>query len=83
MGLVAGLAIATAFRMIARLHELHGQHAREYGATAGLDPDDARLVSPVVVWVGLPDWLLAAAWPGAPAFALFMSVKCRADLRKP
>ena len=83
MGLVAGLAIATTFWMIARLQKLHGQHAGEFGATAGFDPDDALLVLPVVVWIGLSDWLLAAACLGAPAFALFMGVKFRADLRKP
>ncbi len=68
--------------MIARLQELHGQHAGEFGATAGLGPDDARLLLSVVIRVGLPDWLLAAACLGAPAFALSMGVKCRADLRK-
>lgn len=68
--------------IIARLQELHGQHAGEFGATAGFGPDDARLLLPVVIWVGLPDWLLAAACLGAPAFALFMGVKCRAGLRK-
>ncbi len=52
-------------------------------ATAGFGPDDARLLLPVVIWVGLPDWLLAAACLGAPAFALIMGVKCRTDLRKP
>ena len=35
MGLVAGLAIATTSWMIARLQELHGQHAGEFGVTAG------------------------------------------------
>jgi hypothetical protein len=68
--------------IIARLQELHGQHAGEFSATAGFGPDDARLLLPVVIWVGLPDWLLAAACLGAAAFALFMGVKCRADLRK-
>ncbi len=83
MDLVAGLAIATTFWMIARLQELHGQNAGELGATAGFGPDDAHLLSPVVVWVGLPHWFLAAACLGAPAFALFMGVKCRSDLREP
>ena len=82
MGLVAGLAIATTFWMIARLQELRGQHAGEFGATTGFGPDGARLLLPVVVWVGLPDWPLTPACPDAPAFALFMGVKCRTDLRK-
>jgi len=38
---------------------------------------------PVVVWVGPPDWLPAAACLGTTAFALFMGMKCRADPRKP
>ncbi len=83
MGLVAGLAIATTFWRIARLQELHGQPTGEFGAAAGFDPDDARLVLLAVVGVDLPYWLLAAACLGAPDFGLFRGVKCRADLRKP
>ncbi len=55
--------------MIARLQEPHGQHAGEFGVTAGFGPDDAHWVLPVVVWAGLPDGLLAAACLGVPAFA--------------
>ncbi len=64
-----GPAIATTCWMIARLQEPHGQHAGEFGVTAGFGPDDARQVLPVVVWAGLPDGLPAAACLDGPAFA--------------
>ena len=50
---------------------------------AGVDPNDALLVVPLLVWTGLSDWLLAAACLGAPAFAVFVAVKFRSDLHKP
>ena len=40
------------------------------------------LVMPVLIWLGLSDWLLAAACLGAPAFAVFMVVKFRASLHE-
>ncbi|MCH6588199.1 MAG: hypothetical protein IH805_07785, partial [Proteobacteria bacterium] len=60
----------------------HGERAAEFGAAAGFDPDDALLVLPVLIWLGLSDWLLAAACLGAPGFAVFMVVKFRASLRE-
>ncbi len=82
MGLVAGLSIAAILWLVIRLETLHGERAAELGAAAGFDPDDALLVMPVLIWLGLSDWLLAAACLGAPAFAVFMAVKFRAGLRE-
>ncbi len=81
MGLVAGLSIAAILWLVIRMEELHGQRAGELQGAAGFDPDDALLVVPVLIWLGLSDWLLAAACLGAPAFAVFMVVKFRAGLR--
>ncbi len=83
MGLVAGLSIAAILWLAIRMEELHGQRAGELQGAAGFDPDDALLVVPLLVWTGLSDWLLAAACLGAPAFAVFVAVKFRGDLRNP
>ncbi len=82
MGLVAGLSIAAILWLVIRLETLHGERAAEFGAAAGFDPDDALLVVPVLIWLGLSDWLLGAACLGAPAFAVFMAVKFHAGLRE-
>ncbi|MCH8809595.1 MAG: CDP-alcohol phosphatidyltransferase family protein [Proteobacteria bacterium] len=81
MGLLAGLSIAAILWLVIRMEELHGQRAGELQGAAGFDPDDALLVVPVLIWLGLSDWLLAAACLGAPGFAVFMVVKFRAGLR--
>ncbi|MFQ5775739.1 MAG: CDP-alcohol phosphatidyltransferase family protein [Kiloniellaceae bacterium] len=80
IGLVAGAAIAAILWLIIKLEERHGQRAGELGAAAGFDPDDALLILPVMVWLGLSDWLLAAAGVGAPVFAVFMLVRFRRRL---
>ena len=79
MGLVAGLAIATILWMVVRMELRHGVHAGELGTTAGFDPDDGMLAVPVLVWLGMSDWLLAAACLGAPAFAIYLAIKFRND----
>ncbi len=83
MGLLAGLALAAILWLVISLEEAHGQRAAELGTTAGFDPDDALLILPVAVWLGLSDWLLLAACLGAPAFAVFMGLKFRGRLRPP
>lgn len=80
MGLAAGLAIAAILWLIMRLEDRHGERAGELGAAAGFDPDDALGAVPLLVWLGLSDWLLAAACLGAPVFALFMFVRFRGHL---
>ncbi len=83
MGLVAGLAIAAILWLVVRMESLHGARAAELGAAAGFDPDDGLIAVPVLVWLGLSDWLLAAACFGAPAFGIYMALKFRSVLRDP
>lgn len=83
MGLAAGLAITTILWLVMRMEQLHGQRAAELETAAGFDADDALLVVPLLIWLGLAEWLLVAASLGAPVFALFMWIKFRADLRGP
>ena len=83
MGLAAGLAIAAILWLVMKLEERHGARTGELGGAAGFDPDDALLVLPLLIWLGLADWLLAAASLGAPAFALFMFVLFRRRLAGP
>ncbi len=80
MGLVAGAAVAAILALTLRLEALEGARAAELGSAAGFDADDAILLVPVLVWLGLSQWLIAAAAIGAPAFALYMVVKFRARL---
>ena len=80
MGLAAGLAIAAILWLVVRMESLHGARAGELGAAAGFDPDDGLIAVPVLVWLGLSDWLLAAACLGAPAFAVYMALKFRKNL---
>ncbi len=83
MGLVAGLAIAAILWLVVRMESLHGARAGELGAAAGFDPDDGLIVVPVLVWLGLSDWLLAAACLGAPAFGIYMALRFRSVLGEP
>lgn len=80
MGLAAGLAIAAILWLVVRMESLHGARAGELGAAAGFDPDDGLIAVPVLVWLGLSDWLLAAACLGAPAFSVYMALKFRKNL---
>ncbi len=83
MGLVAGLAIAAILWLVVRMESLHGARAAELGVGAGFDPDDGLIAVPVLVWLGLSDWLLVAACFGAPAFGIYMALKFRSVLGKP
>ena len=77
MGLVAGLAVATILWLVVRMESRHGARAGELRTTAGFDPDDGMIAVPVLIWLGMSDWLLAAASLGAPAFAVYMTLKFR------
>ena len=80
MGLVAGLAVATILWLVIRMESLHGARAGELGSSAGFDPDDGLIAVPIMIWLGLSDWLLAAACVGAPAFGIYMALKFRKNL---
>lgn len=80
LGLVAGLAVALILWLIFRLESQGGERAGEVGGTAGFDPDDGMLAVPVLVWLGLAQWLLLAAAIGAPLFALYMFLRFRKAL---
>ena len=72
MGLVAGLAIAAVLWLVMRVEAQDGPRAGELGSAAGFDADDALLIVPLAVWLGLAGPLIVAASLGAPLFALFM-----------
>ncbi len=81
MGLLTGIAIAAILLLVLRVEALKGQGAAEFESTAGFDPDDAMLIVPLLVWIGWAEALIAAGSIGAPAFAVFMYLKLRRDLR--
>lgn len=74
LGVVAGVAVAFTFWRVLALEASTRQRAGELGAAAGFDADDALLVFPILIWLGLADYLLLAAAVGAPVFAVFMTV---------
>ena len=74
LGLLAGCAVAAVLFLVIRLEALAGERAGEVKGLAGFDPDDAMLAVPIGVWLGLSDWLVAAAAIGAPLFAVGMFV---------
>lgn len=81
MGGVAGLAVAGAFAMIVRMENLEGrQRAAELPSVAGFDPDDAMLLVPAFVWLGLGDLLLLLAAAGAPLFCAVFALVLRRRL---
>ncbi|MFZ5556188.1 MAG: CDP-alcohol phosphatidyltransferase family protein [Pseudomonadota bacterium] len=67
MGVLAGSAVAIAFILVWRLEAAAGAAAA--AASGAVDPDDAMIVVPVAVLLGLSEPLLIAAAVGAPAFA--------------
>jgi phosphatidylglycerophosphate synthase len=83
VGLAAGLAVAAILWLVMRMEARHGVRAGELRWSAAFDPDDALIAVPVLVWLGLSDWLLLAAGIGAPAFAIFMLWIFAAALRGP
>ncbi|MEM7223386.1 MAG: CDP-alcohol phosphatidyltransferase family protein [Pseudomonadota bacterium] len=72
MGLIAGLSVTAILLIVLRLEAMAGERAGELQGLAGIDPDDGMVVVPVLLWLGLADWLLVAAAIGAPVFALIL-----------
>lgn len=82
MGFVAGTAIVTILWMVMRIESVNGARAAELGGKAGFDLDDAMLLVPIAVWLGLPVPLLIAASIGAPLFALLFGWRFRRALSR-
>ena len=80
MGILAAVAVAVIFWLVAMLEKRRGIPAGGLSAFAGFDPDDALLVVPLALWSGFAEALLVAAGIGAPAFAIFVYVKFRHGL---
>jgi phosphatidylglycerophosphate synthase len=81
MGIAAGLAVASILLLVVRLEGTAGERAGELPGLAGFDADDGMLAVPLLIWLGCADWLLVAAFVGAPAFAVFMAVRAVRQLR--
>lgn len=81
LGVIAGVAVAAILLLTMRLESLAGARAGELGGAAGFDPDDAILFVPVLIWLGWSGGMIMAAAVGAPAFALFVGLKFRRELR--
>ena len=69
MGIVAGIAVATTLLIVMRVENLEGSRAAELSGFAGFDPDDAILLVPLAMLVGLQVPILIAATLIAPIFA--------------
>lgn len=80
LGCLAGGAVAAVLLLVVRLERAKGERAGELAGVAGFDPDDGMLVVPLLVWLGLADWLLVAAAVGTPSFACLAFLKLRGRL---
>ncbi len=76
-GIIAGLAIAYVLLAMVRREREAGEGAAAFAAVGGFDADDAMLVIPVGMALGLGNPLIVAAAIGAPAAALIITVKFR------
>lgn len=75
LGIVAGLATAFAEILVIRMDALGIQPTQELGGVRGFDPDDAMVIVPVAVAVGLDGPLLVAAAVGGPGVLAFFTWK--------
>ena len=79
LGAAAGASIAFILWATMQIEAREGARAAELGGAAGFDPDDAILFVPLLIWLGYSQAMIVAAAIGAPAFALFMALKFRAQ----
>ncbi|MBC8337582.1 MAG: CDP-alcohol phosphatidyltransferase family protein [Rhodospirillales bacterium] len=70
MGVLAGSSVAAILWMVMRMEDLGGHRAAELPSFGGFDADDAVLLIPVFVWLGMAEGLLTAAAIIAPLVAL-------------
>ena len=81
MGVLAGRSVAAILWMVMRMEEMGGHRAAELPSLGGFDADDAVLLIPVFVWLGIADGLLTAAAVIAPLVALLFFVMYWRQLR--
>ncbi len=81
-GVAAGLAISLILWLVLKLEDRYGERAGELPGAAGFDADDAMLVVPLAVWIGLAQGLLVAAAVGAPVFAFVLFLWFRRGQRR-
>lgn len=81
LGLIAGAAVAIVLWFVMRLENTGGERAGEVSGFAGIDPDDAMLIVPLVMVLGGGVPLLIAAAVGASLFALFFYILFRRSLK--
>ncbi len=81
MGALAGAAVAAILWMVMRMEELKGHRAGELPGFRGFDVDDAVLLIPVLIWLGMAEGLLTAAAIIAPLVALLFLGMLRRLLR--
>ncbi len=74
MGLTAGLSVASIFYMVIWIETRLGQGSGAFAAHFGIDPDDAMIVIPIVMWLGYGEALLAAAAVMAPLSMILIGV---------
>lgn len=81
MGLLAGLAVTAILWLVMTIESVEGQRGAELGNLGGFDADDAMLIVPIAVLLGMSEFLIMAASVGAPLFCAFMFWQFRAKLR--
>lgn len=83
MGVLAGLAIATAFGGRVFIEERMGKAAVEQRSFAGFEIEDTLYIVGPVTWFGGLTPFLVAACIGAPIFAIFVLWQIRRGYRLP
>ena len=81
MGIVAGAAVGAILLMVMRAESMAGPRAGELQGAGIVDPDDAILLVPLVIWLGGSEIILTAAAIGAPLFAIYYLWRLRSKLR--
>ena len=81
MGVLAGSSVATILWMVMRMEDLNGNRAAELPSFWGVDADDAVLLIPAFVWLGMAEGLLTAAAIIAPLVAVLFFGMFRRQLR--
>ncbi len=70
LGALAGLSVAAILWLVMRMEEVNGARAAELPSFGGIDADDAVLLIPVFIWVGMAEGLLLTASVIAPLVAI-------------